>query len=159
MNSIISDYYDTFEMYQALRNQLMVALTDEDLAFNPGGNNQSLGALCLEIGEIQVSYLQSFKTFEQDFEYRNLEAGLANDVQRLKDWFGDLDRQLKIAVANFSDEDLKHTQIDRGHNFRVSPAIQLEIYKEALLIFYGKASVYLKMMGKPMPEQWQAWIA
>ncbi len=159
MNSIISDYYDTFEMYQALRNQLMAVLIDEDLAIDPGGSNLSLGALCLEIGEIQVSYIQSFKTLEQDFEYFNPEEGLANNVQRLREWFEDLDRQLKNVVANFSDEDLKLTQIDRGHNFIVSPAMQLEIYKEALLIFYGKASVYLKMVGKPLPEQWQAWIA
>jgi len=159
MNSIISDYYDTFEMYQDLRNQLMAVLTNEDLAIDPGGYNLSLGALCLEIGEIQVSYIQSFKTLEQDFEYFNTEEGLANNVQRLRDWFEDLDRQLKIVVADFSDEDLLHTHIDRGHNFKVSPALQLEIYKEALLIFYGKASVYLKMVGKPMPEQWQEWIA
>ena len=30
--------------------------------------------------------------------------------------------------------------------------------KEALLIFYGKVDIYLKMMGKPRPEQWAAWI-
>jgi hypothetical protein len=34
----------------------------------------------------------------------------------------------------------------------------LEIYKEALLIFYGKTSVYLKATGKELPEQWLAWI-
>jgi hypothetical protein len=28
-----------------------------------------------------------------------------------------------------------------------------------LLIFYGKASVYLKALDKTLPEQWQAWIA
>jgi hypothetical protein len=39
------------------------------------------------------------------------------------------------------------------------PTFQLEVYKEALLIFYGKASVYLKAMGKPRPQQWQEWIA
>jgi hypothetical protein len=33
------------------------------------------------------------------------------------------------------------------------------IYREALLIFYGKASIYLKALGKTLPEQWQAWIA
>ena len=49
-------------------------------------------------------------------------------------------------------------KIDRGGGFIISPAIQLEIYKEALLIFYGKADVYLKAMGKPRPEQWTVWI-
>jgi hypothetical protein len=37
--------------------------------------------------------------------------------------------------------------------------IQLHIYREALLSFYGKASVYLKALGKTLPEQWQSWIA
>lgn len=40
----------------------------------------------------------------------------------------------------------------------LSPAIQSEIYKEALLIFYGKVDVYLKAMGKPRPEQWAIWM-
>jgi IS605 OrfB family transposase len=31
-------------------------------------------------------------------------------------------------------------------------------YKEALLIFYGKVSMYLKAIGKILPEQWQEWI-
>lgn len=39
------------------------------------------------------------------------------------------------------------------------PTFQLEVYKEALLIFYGKASVYLKAMGKPRPPQWRERIA
>ncbi|MFP4346453.1 MAG: hypothetical protein ACLFU8_17340 [Anaerolineales bacterium] len=39
------------------------------------------------------------------------------------------------------------------------PHVQLEIYKEALLIFYGKVSVYLKALGKVPSEHWQAWIA
>ena len=49
--------------------------------------------------------------------------------------------------------------IDRGHNFLLRPNIQLEVYKEALHIFYGKTSVYLKAMGKERPQQWQDWIA
>jgi len=43
-------------------------------------------------------------------------------------------------------------------DFKLRPAIQLSIYNEALLIFYGKASVYLKAMGKTLPEQWEDWI-
>jgi hypothetical protein len=32
------------------------------------------------------------------------------------------------------------------------------MYREALLIFYGNASVYLKALRKSLPPQWQAWI-
>ena len=31
----------------------------------------------------------------------------------------------------------------------------LNIYKEALLIFYGRSKIYLKALGKPVPEHWR----
>ena len=158
MNSIISEYYSLFELYQSLRDQLLALLSDDDLAFRPAGENPSLGALCREIGEIQFSYIQSFKTLRQDFSYRNQDADLEGSVERLQGWFQELDRDLREVIEGYSEEDLQNKLIDRGHNFIIPPQMQLEIYKEALLIFYGKSSVYLKMMGKPRPEQWQEWI-
>lgn len=35
---------------------------------------------------------------------------------------------------------------------------QLDTYREGLLIFYGKISVYLKAMGRPRSEAWRSWI-
>ena len=94
MNSLMKDFYPIFEMYQALRSQFMVLLTDDDLACNVGGENMSLGALCVEIGEIEASYIASFKTFKQDFSYRQEEPGLDRSVADLKTWFRDLDLEL-----------------------------------------------------------------
>ena len=159
MNVIVKEYYPIFQMYQALRNQLMELLSDEDLAFTPGGENPALGALCREMGEVQHAYIESFKTFQQDFSYRNEEPGLEGSVARLSAWFGDLDAQLKAAIEALSEEEVQERLIDRGGGFQVPPRIQIEVYKEALLIFYGKASVYLKAMTRPRPEQWQDWIA
>jgi uncharacterized damage-inducible protein DinB len=159
MNSIMREYWSVFQMYQALRNQLMDACSDEDLAFSPGGDNPSLGKLCLEIGEVEHAYVESFQTFGQDFSYRNEDPGLAGSVDRLSAWFGELDGELQAAIEALTDDDLLHRTIDRGGGFVIPPRIQLEIYKEALLIFYGKVSVYLKAMGKPRTEQWQDWIA
>lgn len=79
-------------------------------------------------------------------------------VDQLMAWYNALDAELEAAVAGLSEEDVKTRQIDRG-GWSLPPTIQLEVYKEALLIFYGKASVYLKAMGKPRPQQWQEWIA
>jgi hypothetical protein len=45
------------------------------------------------------------------------------------------------------------------HGFAVSPAIQLHTYREALFIFYGKVTVYLQALGKPLPPQWATWIS
>ena len=159
MNSIISEAYPLFELYQALRNQLMEILEDKDLSFRPGGNNLALGELCGQIGEIEKSYIDSFKTFEQNFSYRNQEAGLQDSVAQLTIWFEALDKELKKTIEALSEETIQNRIIDRGGGFTVLPRIQLEIYKEALLIFYGKTNVYLKMMGKSLPEQWQDWIA
>ena len=155
----MAEYYPVFELYQALRNQLMALLDDDDLRFRPGEGNPTLGALCREMGEVQTAYIQSFKTFKLDFSYRNDEPSLEDSVQPLQAWFKELDQELKEVVSGLSEEDLNSKVIDRGPNFTLPPRIQLDVYKEALLIFYGKVSVYLKMLAKPLPEQWQQWIA
>lgn len=159
MNSLMREYYPTFEYYQAMRNQLMDILEDDDLAFEIGGENPSLGTLCVEIGETQVSYIESFKTLKQDFSYGNEDPELAHSIARLRAWYIQLDQQLKSALESFSEEDLRTSLVDRGGGFELPLHIQLDVYKEALLIFYGKVSVYLKAMGKERPQQWQEWIA
>lgn len=158
MNSIIERHYPLFELYQGLRNELMEILTDEELAFRPAGDNAPLGVLCREIGEVEQSYIDSFKSFNQDFSYRNEEPGIESSVAKLSAWYQELDKKLESAVAAIKEEDVHNRVINRDGDFHVAPFVQLEIYKEALLIFYGKVSVYLKAMGKERPEQWQEWI-
>jgi hypothetical protein len=158
MNSLITGYYPTFRMYQALRGQLLELLSDEDLRFTPGGDNPPLGALCVEIGEVQHAYIQSFMDWRMDLSYRNPEPGLVESVSQLASWYKILDAELEAVISHLSEEDIKTRQIDRG-GWSATSLIQLEVYKEALLIFYGKVSVYLKAMGKPRPQQWREWIA
>ncbi len=158
MNSLMQNYYPTFKMYQDVRDGLMDSLSDDDLAYSPGGENPTLGALCREIGEIEYSYIQSFKTFTQNFDYRNEAPGLESSVTALKAWYAELDAELKAIVAAFSDAELQDKIINRGDNFKLPIQIQLDVYKEALLIFYGKAMVYLKAMGKERPYQLESWI-
>jgi hypothetical protein len=117
-----------------------------------------LGTLCREIGEVEHAYIESFRSFKQDFSYRNSEPGLADSVGRLTAWFAELDAALQATIAGLSDDEIASRLIDRGGGFTLPPQIQLEVYKEALLIFYGKADVYLKAMGKELPEQWRDWI-
>ena len=112
MNSIITGYYPTFEMYQALRDQLMEILTDADLAYTPGGANPPLGALCRDLGEVEYAYIQSFKTFTLDFSYRNPEPGLETSVARLSAWYAELDRELKATIEGLSEEDLQQRVVD-----------------------------------------------
>ncbi len=156
MNSIINEYYPILEEYQALRNQLMGLLRDEDLAFSLPGN-PTFGTLCREIGDVQHAYVHSFRTFSQNFSYRHKQPGLDASVTKLKLWFEKLDLDLRQVIESLSEEAIQSRKIDRGYD--VTPRAQLEIYQQALLIFYGKASVYLKAMGKELPDQWRDWIA
>ena len=116
----------------------------------------TLGALCREMGEVEYSYIQSLKTFRQDWSYHNTEAGLESSVAQLKAWFQTLDDELKATVEAFSDEDLQKT-IDRG-GFATPVELQLDVYLQALLIFLGKATVYFKAMNKALPQYFQEYI-
>ena len=156
MNRYMLEKWSWIDGTHAMRSQLLDILSDADLAFNPGGQNMTLGALCREMGEIEHSYVQSLKTFQQDWSYHNGEADLESSVARLKAWFQTLDDELKATVSAFSDEDLKKT-VDRG-GYMMPVELQLDVYLQALLIFFGKATIYLKAMNKPLPQQIQEYI-
>lgn len=139
-----------------MRTGLLDILSDADLAFSPGGQNMTLGALCREMGEIEHSYTESLKTFKQDWSFHNQEAGLDGSVARLKTWFQGLDDELKATASALSDEDLKKTVNRNG--FEMPVDLQLNVYLQALLIFLGKATIFLKAMNKPLPENFQEYI-
>jgi hypothetical protein len=149
-----------FGVYQELRGELMAILSDDDLAVRVGGTSASLGALCREIGEIEHSYVESFRTFRQDFGYRNPDPLLETSVAALTGWYAELDTELAAATEAISEEDIASRRIVRNDfdSFSPLPSVQLDIYREALLIFYGKVSVYLQAMGKALPGHWEAWI-
>jgi hypothetical protein len=151
-----------FSEYQALRVELLEILGDDDLGFGVGGTSATLGALCREIGEIEYSYVGSFRTFRQDFDYRNADPLLETSVAALTAWYAELDQELAAAVEALSEDDIANRRIIRNDfdidDFSPLPSVQLDIYREALLIFYGKVSVYLRAMVKALPGHWQAWI-
>ena len=164
MNTLITEHLPAtyFSEYQALRSQLLAILADDDLGFGAGGANESLAELCRGIGEVERSYIDSFRTFRQDFDYRNPDPRLTDSVAALSAWYAELDDELRRTLEGLTEDDIANRQIVRGvpgpEEFSLSPAQQLDIYREALLIFYGKVSVYLKQMGRPLPGDWQEWI-
>jgi hypothetical protein len=163
-NSIVDRYLDEsyFALYQQLRDELMAGLSDADLEASLGGETETIGALCREIGEIEHAYVESLRSFRQDFGYRNPDPRLERRVDALRTWYAALDRNLTAAIEALSEDDIAHRHIvrsDFAESF-FSPLVkqQLDTYREALLIFYGKISVYLKAMGRPRSEAWRSWI-
>ena len=140
-----------------MRDGLLDMFTDADLNFNPGGQNMTLGALCKEMGEIEYDYLQSLKTFKTDFSYRNPDAGLDSSVAKLKAWYESLDAEMEQVLNAFSDEDFKKS-IERASGYTVPLEMQVEIYLQAILIFLGKLTIFLRAMNKTLPPAIQEYI-
>lgn len=156
-NSIVQNQFNVLKETMALRDQLMEIVSDGDLAYNPGGDAKSLGVLCREMGEVEYGYIQSFKDFKLDFAYRYPDATIANSVSGLKAWFAELDTELLTTLENLSEETIQNQHIDRG-GWSLPVTVQLHVYREGLLIFAGKVSIYLQLLQKTFPEQWQSWI-
>lgn len=156
MNSYMETRWSWIEGTHGMRMQLLDALADENLSFNPGGQNVTLGALCRESGDIEYAYIQSLRTFKQDWSYHNDAPGIESSVTQLKEWYARLDEEIKAIVAAMSDDDLKKT-IDRG-GFSVPVDMQLDIYLQALLIFFGKASIYCKALNIEMTPTFNEYI-
>ncbi len=157
MNRLMDEKWSWVEGSHQLRTGLLDLLSDADLAFNPGGQNMTMGALFREMGEIEHSYVQSLKTFKQDFLYRNTEQGLDTSTAKLKAWYQALDNEMKATLSAFSDEDLKKS-IDRGAGNMMPVEMQIDVYLQALLIFIGKATIFLRAMNKPLPDNVREWI-
>lgn len=148
--------FDILHETQAIRAELMNVLTDADLAYSLPGTNPSLGELCREMGQVEVSYIGSFKTFKHSFSYAPVDLSLDTSVEKLKAWYAQLDAELEAALTAIKDLDTQATFIDRG--WQIPLGAQFHVYREALLIFYGKATCYLRAMNKPLPPQMSSWI-
>lgn len=157
MNRLMENYLPLFGYYQDMKSQFLALVSDADLAFQVSGN-PSLGALAKEMGETQQSYVNSLKPpYKLNFSYRNEDVSLAASTTALQAWYADLDAQMTALLEGFTDEQLDSVEIGRG-TWMVPIQQNMDIYKEAVLIFCAKAWVYLQALGKPLPEQWSDWL-
>ena len=155
MNRIKNEQWPWIEAAHGMRTQLFESLSDADLAFSPGGQATTFGALCRQMGETEHAYTQSLKTLKQEWSYRHTETDLASQVDRLKTWFQTLDDELQLAIATYLEEDGERT-IDRGGPVTIE--FQLDAYLQAVLIFLGKATIYLRVMCRPLPPFFEEYI-
>lgn len=157
MNQFMETQWDMFQGTLGMRTTLMDALTDADLTFTPGGSAMTLGELCREAGEVDAAYIEALKTFKQSWDVHSGDAELTSSVTKLKAWYQTLEGELKTALSTLTDEDFKTKTVDRD-GYPMPLEMQMQAYLQALLIFFGKATIYLKAMNKPLPDSIKAWI-
>jgi uncharacterized damage-inducible protein DinB len=155
MNSL---FEEEIRGHHSMRDHLLTVVSDADLAYKPPGRNPTLGELLVELGDIQGVYTHSFETFTLDWTHRQLPPPDPITIDTLRAWFEAQDDAMKQALDRFTPEELQVERIDRGHGFIASPFVQHEIYREAVYIFYGKLSVYLKALERNAGEQWATWV-
>src|SRR5579871_2573072 len=96
-NHLMNEKWPWIEAAHGMRSQMFDILSDADLAFTPGGQNMTLGALCREMGETEYAYSQSLKTLKHEWSYQHSEASLTVSIARLKAWFQMLDDEMQEA--------------------------------------------------------------
>lgn len=156
MSGIAPYEFDLLHQTQAIRAELMNVVSDADLGYKLPGDNPTLGALCREMGQVEQSYSDSFRTLKQSFDYPAVDGALETSVAKLKDWYAALDADLDAVLMTYADKDIQSLTVDQG--WPMPFGAQFHTYREALLIFYGKASCYLRALGKPLPQQMSGWI-
>lgn len=158
-NSIVTEEFEVLHMTQAIRNQIMDLVDDADISYRLADKTPTLGELCRGIGEAQQSYIDGFRNFKMDyFIYRHPDPTIATSADRLRAWFAELDAEMDTVLAALPEADVQGRLIERGPDFSVPVRVNVHIYREALLIFYGRATLYLKALGKTLPEQVVTWI-
>lgn len=155
MNSLFDE---EIRGHHSMRDHLLSLVTDADLGYKLPGANPTLGQLLVEMGDIQGVYTHSFATLTLDWSHRQLPPPSPMTVESLKAWFAAHDDAMRLALGRFTDAELRVDGIDRGHGFIASPFVQHEIYREAVYIFYGKLSCYLKALERDAGDEWAAWV-
>jgi hypothetical protein len=155
MNSL---YDEEIGPHHSMRDHLLTVVSDADLAYRLPGQNPTLGEQLVELGDIQGVYTHSFETLTLDWAHRQLPSPAPITISGLQTWFEAQDAAMKRALDRFTEDELRIDRIDRGHGFIASPFIQHEIYREAVYIFYGKLSVYLKALERDAGHEWAAWV-
>ena len=155
MNALIKEHGELLSETQSFRTAMLAQLTDGDLAYALPGN-MTLGDLCREMGETEHGYVAAFSRFEHEWGYRHPDPSVATSVAALRAWYEQLDGDLLAALNALTDDDIATRRL-RGGGW-ASVTKEFHLYREALLIFYAKAGLYLRALDKPLSEEWIDWM-
>lgn len=158
MNQIEQNFMPLLDMGMDVLTQALKDVSSADLEFTPQGENVSLGELCRRMGDVAYAYTESYRNGVMDFSLTAEDRKQPRNGEELSEWIRAKEALLKEAVRGFSDEELGSKTIDRGAGWKIPLLTQFHVYREALLIFFGKLDVYLRMMKKKRPEQWTQWV-
>lgn len=158
MNSFERDDFWLLRLTVQMRLHLYDVLTDDDLAYRLPGSNLTLGELCREVIEVQQDYLESFKTQKLEFKPNSAPAELATSLAAIKARTDVLDALVEQALANLKDDEIAGMIIERAGGWKIPIKLNYQFYREALLIFFAKVSLYLKALNKPLNHQWIDWM-
>jgi hypothetical protein len=139
-------------------DHLLTVVSDADLDHRMPGQNPTLGELVVGLGNLEGVYTHSFETFILDWSCRRLPPPEPINLITLRTWFEAQDEVMKAALDRFTEEELQTDRIDRGSGFIASPFVQFQVYREAVYIYYGKLSVYLKALERDPGDEWAAGI-
>lgn len=153
MNMIVQSW-DITTRTAAMRDQLLANLSDAELTHTLGGQTHTIRELCREQGAWQMAYIESFRTRRMNFVPPPVDPECIASVSQIADWFKGLDEELKSVVDSLPDA---NTLIDATY-MQLPATNWLMVYRETLLIFVSKLSVYFRSMSKPLPQQVQEWI-
>jgi len=156
MNAFVREHLGILQQTMALRGFLLDALAEEDLDYSPGGDAPTFRDLLKDIGQTQQSYIDSYTTLKHDYAYQISDTSVVKDIPAIRAWFNDLDAKLLETLNAQSDEDLMQ-MVDRV-TFQIPLVAQGHVFKEALMIFYGAANMYIKALGKQVSGYWHPWI-
>jgi hypothetical protein len=156
-NAIVVQDLPVLQGTASIRDVVLGLLTDADLSYRLPGDNPTFGEVCREMGDVQRSYIDSFKTLKQSWDYRHADTNVQTSLAALKAWYKSLDDEMAAVLTAFSEADVASKTIERG-SFSPDLRLQVQIYIQALLIFYGKAACYLRALQKPLPEMFVQWV-
>jgi hypothetical protein len=151
-------YDEEIRGHHSMRDHLLTVVSDADLAYKLPGLNPTLGEVLVELGNIQGVYTHSFETSTLDWAHRQLPQPAPITISTLEAWFQSHDDAMSSALSRFTPDDLHVDRIDRGHGFIASPFVQVQVYREAVYIFYGRFSVYLRSLERDAGAEWAAWV-
>lgn len=158
MNQIEKEFFQLLDMGMDVLEPVLKEISAGDMDFTPPGNNDSLGELCRKMGDVAHAYASSFSSGSLDFSLSAPGRDKPANGSQLSVWLRELEGTIKDAVKGFSDHQLSSQTITREGGWKIPLLTQFHVYREALLIFFGKLDVYLRILGKNRPEHWVGWV-